>query len=450
MQDNESSIAASPSILSVSARLGNLQFHRSGKFRILQFADVQDVPNIASDTISYMQAVVEQVRPDIVVFSGNQIAGYEKPFAPTFRRRRWEQPAQEHDLIMQQLSETHADTLIARTRQQVRNHIRRMVDPLEQRGIPWVVTYGNHDFQCGLDPAELDDLYREFPGCLNPDDTVKHNESCAHNAQSIMPHQTVISCEPGTFALPVRDMQSNNIVFALILINSGDYAPNGGYATPSPRALRLLRTLPQILTDHACVFQHLPIAQYYDILKEVPAEMAAAAHAVEGYRKFSGRYFMLDETCVQPDSYLVEGISCPDDDCGEFEALVAAGTFAFAVGHDHRNSFAGRLSFTNDDAGHNASYEASMLLAASPTCGFGSYGPAAQQRGARLFEFDIRHPFEPRTQIIEFGEIIGNPSSSKPYTYGLMADSEHDLPEIDLLRKPSLITRLLRRIRHSR
>ena len=30
--------------VSISARLGRLQFHRSGKFRVLQLADIQDGP----------------------------------------------------------------------------------------------------------------------------------------------------------------------------------------------------------------------------------------------------------------------------------------------------------------------------------------------------------------------------------------------------------------------
>ena len=89
-----------------------------------------------------------------------------------------------------------------------------------------------------------------------------------------------------------------------------------------------------------------------------------------------------------------------------------------------------------------------MLLISTPTCGFGSYGPEPSKRGVRLLEFDIRHPFEPRTQMLEFGEIVGKPSSKKAYTYGLTAESEHDLPEVNLLRKPSLFARLLRRWRN--
>ena len=38
--------------VSISARLGRLQFHYSGKFRVLQIADIQDGPKVSKDTIT--------------------------------------------------------------------------------------------------------------------------------------------------------------------------------------------------------------------------------------------------------------------------------------------------------------------------------------------------------------------------------------------------------------
>ena len=52
----------------------------------------------------------------------------------------------------------------------MRKAIGQFTEPLAARGIPWAVTYGNHDFQCGLSNAELDGIYREFPGlCQSAD-----------------------------------------------------------------------------------------------------------------------------------------------------------------------------------------------------------------------------------------------------------------------------------------
>ena len=75
--------------VSVSARLGRLQFHESGKFRVLQFADIQDGPKVSSDTIRLIEASLDATRPDVVIFTGNQVAGYDTAYADTFRKRRW-------------------------------------------------------------------------------------------------------------------------------------------------------------------------------------------------------------------------------------------------------------------------------------------------------------------------------------------------------------------------
>ena len=61
----------------------------SGKFRVLQFADIQDGPKVSSDTIRLIEASLDATRPDVVIFTGNQVAGYDTAYADTFRKRRW-------------------------------------------------------------------------------------------------------------------------------------------------------------------------------------------------------------------------------------------------------------------------------------------------------------------------------------------------------------------------
>lgn len=152
---------------------------------------------------------------------------------------------------------------------------------------------------------------------------------------------------------------------------------------------------------------------------------ANADNAIQGYRKYDAQYYVLDDDRTLPGGYLGEGVSCPDEDCGEFAALRDTdGYIGVVVGHDHRNGFVGSLN--------------GMMLVATPTCGFGSYGPAAANRAARLFEFDIRHPYSPRTQLLTFGELVGKPSSNKAYTYAVEGQS-NAADGVNLLRKPGLL-----------
>ncbi|MBW3079133.1 metallophosphoesterase [Bifidobacterium simiiventris] len=449
--------------LSVSAWLGRLQFHNSGKFRVLQLADIQDGPKVSKDTIALIAAALDAARPDVVVFTGNQIAGYDTAFSATFRKRHWT-PAKPG----------HGDRL-DETMMAVRGEIAAFLKPLVDRGIPFAVTYGNHDFQCGLSNEELDAIYREFPGCLNvvphewegrvgtaerngadgganvaanDDDDMDANVAASNGPAkadakvgmipagvydmpapcaapiSGMPDQKVYPCGAGTFALPVMDADRTHAVLALVVADSGDYSPEGGYGKPSKRTLDFLYSVPEALGAKSLVFQHMPVPQYYDLLKAVEPD---APGAIQGYRAYESQYYVLDDDKTQPGSYLGEGVSCPDYDSGEFALLRDGGYFGIVAGHDHRNGFVGESE--------------GVMMVATPTCGFGSYGPAPEKRAARLFEFDIRHPHHPRTQLLEFGELVGKPSSRKAYSYDI-ASVKPDSEGMNLLHKKTLWSRI--------
>ena len=219
------------------------------------------------------------------------------------------------------------------------------------------------------------------------------------------------------------DVDCTRNVLGLVLVNSGDYAHGGGFGTPSPETLAFLKALPEHIGAKSMVFQHMPLPEYYQVLKPVAAN---AAFAMQGYRKHADTYYVLDEDRTQAGGYLGEGISCPDES-DEFEAL-REGYFGVVAGHDHRNGFVGE---------HEG-----LLLIATPTCGFNTYGPAPAKRATRLIEFDIRHPYEPRTQLLEFGELVGKPSSKRAYTYAVNQAAPGEGEGDDLLRKPSLWSQL--------
>ena len=308
----------------------------------------------------------------------------------------------------------------------MRKAIGQFTEPLAARGIPWAVTYGNHDFQCGLSNAELDGIYREFPGCVNPPSETLPNQiayTCGAGGAVQTPSGATGSGEPGTFALPVMDVDHTRNVLGLVILDSGDYVHGGGFGAPSPAALAFLNAVPDRIGAKSMVFQHMPMPEYYNVLKPVAAN---AAFAMQGYRSHADTYYVLDELQTQPGGYLGEGISCPDTS-GEFE-LLREGYFGVVAGHDHRNGFVGE---------HEG-----LLLIATPTCGFNTYGPAPAKRATRLIEFDIRHPYEPRTQLLEFGELVGKPSSKRAYTYAVNQTTPGEGEGDDLLRKPSLWSQL--------
>ena len=69
-----------------------LRFNSDGTFRVLQMADIQDGPNVREDTIRLIEAAIKKTHPDLIVFTGDQIRGYDPAYIDTFLHRRGGQP----------------------------------------------------------------------------------------------------------------------------------------------------------------------------------------------------------------------------------------------------------------------------------------------------------------------------------------------------------------------
>ena len=406
-----------------------LRFRPDGTFRVLQMADIQDGPDVRDDTIRMIDAAIKAADPDLVVFTGDQIRGYDPAYIDTFLRRRGEHPGAKVRLVTEVEAKIRGvkrriaarrdpdaapvddvvtlDDLLDDTRRKVRDTFGAFLGPVIGAGVPFAATYGNHDFQCGILADEQDDIYREYPGCMNPAD----------------------SFEPGTFAMPVESSDgSGRIAMSVMMVNSGDYAgkpdendaqypryvansrgldlaDSDGYGTPSEQAVAWLGDVQRELAARngdgrpvpAITFQHIPPQEFYDCLTEVPAW---TPHAVEGARNYAGRCYVLNHDVCRPGSHLGEAIGCADENVGEVDAMLdAGGYFALFCGHDHKNSFVGHIN--------------GMDLGYAPTCGFECYGPKSRYRGVRLFEFREDNPRAYFTKLLTWGDLVGRYSSNE-------------------------------------
>ena len=325
---------------------GMPRFAGDGTFRVMQVADVQESSQVRVETLELLSRALDRARPDLVVLTGDQIKGYNP--------------------VMLLCGES----AVAPT-------IRDFMRPVVERGIPFAVTYGNHDDQAGVSNARQDELYGALPGCLN---------TTFGRAGR----------EPGTFCVPVMSSDGRDVAMAVWLAYSGGDAPGGGYEAFDPETTAWLVREADALSERAghrvpgILFQHIPMPDVYDCL--VPAE--PGADGVPGYR---GRYrhghrLRLDEG-RRLQGRLLEKVGCPDEDTGELDALLAQGDFFAAFfGHDHKNSFVVR---------HRG-----MLLGYAPTASFSSYGPGLD-RAVRVFEFDEADPTRPETYLLTYRELVG-------------------------------------------
>lgn len=77
----------------------------------------------------------------------------------------------------------------------VQNTIKMLTDPIERRRIPYAVTFGNHDIQCGISSEEQAELYCQQPYGVCPEEGAAGGGSFA-NFQLVATVVTLVSYMP--------------------------------------------------------------------------------------------------------------------------------------------------------------------------------------------------------------------------------------------------------------
>ena len=156
-----------------------LRFNSDHKFKIMQIADTQEIPAVSPDTLSLINNALDREKPDLVIFTGDQIKGYSKKFK--------KDPA---------IIESTIDIL---------------VEPIAKRNIPFMVTYGNHDAQCGVDNRGQYKFYAKYDNFISGD---------LRNSDDV-----------GTADIQIYSSTEDKPVFELYIIDSHGKAKDGaGYA----------------------------------------------------------------------------------------------------------------------------------------------------------------------------------------------------------------------------
>ena len=160
-----------------------LRFQKDGTFKIMQITDMQEIPAISKDTIALMERAVLEEQPDLVVYTGDQIKGY----GVTYKGKGEE--------LEREVAQT----------------IGKLLEPVTKRGIPFAVTFGNHDCQVGIsNQDQFYHIYKRLPNCIG------------EQAEGID--------GGGTCAIPIEASDgSGRDVFELYLFDSGTDASEGGY-----------------------------------------------------------------------------------------------------------------------------------------------------------------------------------------------------------------------------
>ena len=262
---------------------------KDGKFRILVFADPQDDLNPCEETLDLMYASIEAAKPDLVVFTGDNIHG--------------------------------PSPVLYRSKKRVEKAIRQIMEPVTSQNIPFAIVYGNHDDEGKVSKQFQMEVYNSMPGCLASEG------------------EAMTGC--GNYNLPIKSSDGAKNVFNLWFIDSGTYdKENGGYAHVAEDQLAWYKKTSDALKAEnggepmpSLLFQHIPVPEIYKLLKEVPK-------GTDGAVKKDGKYYVLNTDIAS--GHLDEG-PCPAEvNGGEFDAWKQQGDIKAAFfGHDHNNDFCG-------------------------------------------------------------------------------------------------------------
>ena len=322
-----------------------LRFNSDHKFKIMQIADTQEIPAVSPDTLSLINNALDREKPDLVIFTGDQIKGYSKKFK--------KDPA---------IIESTIDTL---------------VEPIAKRNIPFMVTYGNHDAQCGVDNRGQYKFYAKYDNFISGD---------LRNADDV-----------GTTDIQIHSSTEDKPVFELYIIDSHGKAKDGaGYAPVDKEQIEwYISRREQLKAENgdylpSLVFQHIPVPEFFDVIKKVPK---GTKGAVPAYGAHENEYFVLNDETIAEGGFMLESPASPDVNTGEFEAMSEKGdVLGIYVGHDHNNSFV--VKYKGVDLGYTQG------------AGFNVYGPG-ENRGVRIFELDETAPREYKTHTATFKELCG-------------------------------------------
>jgi len=316
----------------------NLKFH-GGKFKIMQITDIQDKADVDAQTLRLIAAALDREKPDLAVLTGDQIKGFT---------RAMKNPGNAEKTI------------------------RQICAPFEERGVPFTLAFGNHDVQ-GAPARQQLAWYRESPMCVAFD--TPGLSGCGN-------HNIVIKGENGKPALHVYMLDSHG-------------GAGLGYLPLEPDQIDWYRDTREALREQAgeyvpsLLFQHIPVEAVYRLLT---AHDGWKKGAIRGFTRFNDKFYTLDADRVRPGGRFLEAPCVPVSDAGLFDAAGEKGEMlGMFFGHDHKNSFAGRVD--------------GIELGYCPGCGFTAYGDGVH-RGVRVFEFDEADIRDYQTRVVTYAELF--------------------------------------------
>lgn len=266
-----------------------LQFGKDGKFEILVLADVQDVYPLQEDTLQYIREAIDTVKPDLVVFNGDNIVIDDE--------RAYDQ----------------------------------LLEVLAERDQKFTFVFGNHDSEDRkYSREELLAFYQKYDECLAYDADPALHGCATHN-------------------LPILSSDGSKVAFNLWMFDSGDYIAEGEnkgeYDCVRKDQIEWYKNVSKKLEEEnggkvpSIAFEHIITEEGVAALHpSMPSFLGALGRAFT-----NGNAYSILPILTRIVSGVILEPPCPSvDNEGQWDAFVERGDVLGCVfGHDHVNSFIG-------------------------------------------------------------------------------------------------------------
>ena len=345
-----------------------IRFNSIGKLRIMQVSDPQDMKFVRKAMVRMLDNAYDSLRPDLVLFTGDNILG--------------------NHLLDARFGDKPVAGGKSATYEIMRDSIRNIVAPLEKRGIPFAMIFGNHDDRNDISKREQADIFRSFSGCL-PMNMSANGLDC------------------DTYNIPILPSEGDKPVFNLWMLDSAWYDKKEDvcYERIKPETVEWYRKTSALLKEQnggepvpSLMFMHIPLPEIENLIEPcMPDEIGAIKTHKKGWCR------------LIPDitrGVMGEYPSILEDGAGLFDAVLECGDVKGIVsGHDHTNCFEGV-------------YKGVEFIQTS-CASFRCYGN--ETRGVRIFEFDERDPSEYITYFFNYSDLCGRGAGAR-LRYAIDAD----------------------------
>ncbi len=337
-----------------------ISFNASGKLKIMQVSDPQDMKYVRKAMVKMLDKAYDLLKPDIVLFTGDNILG--------------------NHLLDARFGDRQIASGKAATKQIMKESIHHICAPLEKRKIPFAMIFGNHDDMNLVSKDEQADIYRSYSMCLPMNN---------RNGK--------VDCD--TYNIPVYSSNGEKLMFNLWMLDSAwyDKKEDKCYTAIKPETVEWYKQTADKLTAEnggkpvpSLMFAHIPLPAILNLVEQcVENDLGAVNTKKRGWCR------------LRPDlarGIMLEYPSVLSDDAGLFDAALECGDVKGIVsGHDHVNCFDGK-------------YKGIEFIQTS-CASFRCYG--GDMRGVRIFEIDERDPEGYQTYFFNYAELCGRGVGAK-------------------------------------